>query len=168
MGIAATYKLPATPKKQEITASKQCLILLCKGVWKSPVESASFSYHVSQHGQDPYSSPKFNSAATSFLGFGGNYSASNKSQYIGLEKSIFETRKPKYSPHLSVAPGKSLAVIVAQGWLASARIPEVGTWKKVIRFDFETNQKGNQKVGDYSDLEPNKLQQKSQQRWDET
>ncbi|KAL1320090.1 hypothetical protein HN51_064834 [Arachis hypogaea] len=50
-----------------------------QGVWKPPVESPSFSYR--EHGRDLYPSPKFNSNAAKFLGFGGNISAPNKSIY---------------------------------------------------------------------------------------
>ncbi|XP_061376029.1 auxin response factor 1 [Gastrolobium bilobum] len=52
-----------------------------QGVWKSPVESPSFSYRDPQHGRDLYPSPKFNSTASNFLGFSGKTSASNKSMY---------------------------------------------------------------------------------------
>ena len=54
-------------------------IFCAPGVWKSPVESPPFSYR--EHGRDLYPSPKFNSTAANFLGFGGNISASNKSIY---------------------------------------------------------------------------------------
>ncbi|TKY53849.1 Auxin response factor 1 [Spatholobus suberectus] len=55
-----------------------------QGIWKSPVESSSFSYCDPQHGRGLYPSPKFNSSATNFLGFSGNTSVgppSNKSIY---------------------------------------------------------------------------------------
>ncbi|XP_020220288.1 auxin response factor 1 [Cajanus cajan] len=66
-----------------------------QGVWKSPVESAPFSYRDHQHGRDVYSSPKFNSTATGFLGFGGNCSASNKSIYWS---SRMENSTESFSP----------------------------------------------------------------------
>ncbi|KAK7376399.1 hypothetical protein VNO78_34684 [Psophocarpus tetragonolobus] len=55
-----------------------------QGVWKSPVESTSFSYCDPQHGRGLYPSAKFNSSAANFLGFSGNSSVgspSNKSIY---------------------------------------------------------------------------------------
>ncbi|CAL0309596.1 unnamed protein product [Lupinus luteus] len=52
-----------------------------QGVWKSAVESPTFSYHDPQHRQDLHPSPKFNSTASNLLGFCGNSSASNKSIY---------------------------------------------------------------------------------------
>ncbi|RDY07533.1 Auxin response factor 1 [Mucuna pruriens] len=66
-----------------------------QGVWKSTVESAPFSYRDHQHGRDVYPSPKFNSTATSFIGFGGNCSASNKSIYWS---SRMENSTESFSP----------------------------------------------------------------------
>ncbi|XP_027339705.1 auxin response factor 1-like isoform X2 [Abrus precatorius] len=60
-----------------------------QGVWKSPV------YRDPQHGQDLYPSSKFNSTATSFLGFGGNCSASNMSTYWS---SAMEKTTESFSP----------------------------------------------------------------------
>lgn len=61
------------------------IIFLCApGIWKSPVESTSFSYCDPQHGRGLYPSPKFNSSETNFIGFSGNSSVgppSNKSIY---------------------------------------------------------------------------------------
>ncbi|KAL5171318.1 Auxin response factor 1 [Glycine soja] len=66
-----------------------------QGVWKSPVESAPFSYRDHQHGRDVYPSTNFNSTATGFLGFGGNCSASNKSIYWS---SRIENSTESFSP----------------------------------------------------------------------
>ncbi|WJX21829.1 Arf GTPase arf1, variant 2 [Trifolium repens] len=52
-----------------------------QGIWKSPIESPPFPYRDPQHGRDLYPSSRFSSTATSFLGFGGNSPASNKSIY---------------------------------------------------------------------------------------
>ncbi|KAL3012439.1 hypothetical protein AAZX31_07G253500 [Glycine max] len=55
-----------------------------QGIWKSSVESTSFSYCDPQQGRGLYPSPKFNSSATNFIGFSGNSSVgspSNKSIY---------------------------------------------------------------------------------------
>ncbi|RDY07538.1 Auxin response factor 1, partial [Mucuna pruriens] len=54
-----------------------------QGIWKSPVESTSFSYCDPQLGRGFYPSPKFNSSATNFLGFGNSSVGppSNKSIY---------------------------------------------------------------------------------------
>ncbi|KAH1243948.1 Auxin response factor 1 [Glycine max] len=61
------------------------IIFLCApGIWKSSVESTSFSYCDPQQGRGLYPSPKFNSSATNFIGFSGNSSVgspSNKSIY---------------------------------------------------------------------------------------
>lgn len=59
------------------------LFLCTPGMWKSPVESTSFSYCDPQHGRGLYPSPKFNPSAT-ILGFSGNGFVgppSNKSIY---------------------------------------------------------------------------------------
>ncbi|KAI4298904.1 hypothetical protein L6164_032417 [Bauhinia variegata] len=79
------------------------------GAWKAPVESPPFSYRDPQHGQDLYSSPKFNSTATSFLGFGGNGSlgtGSNNSTYWSnrLENPT-ESLAPKESGEKRQATG---------------------------------------------------------------
>ncbi|KAG4980855.1 hypothetical protein AAZX31_12G154700 [Glycine max] len=66
-----------------------------QGVWKSPVESAPFSYCDHQHGRDVYPSTNFNSTATGFLGFGGNCYASNKSIYWS---SRMENSTESFSP----------------------------------------------------------------------
>ncbi|KAI4296146.1 hypothetical protein L6164_036128 [Bauhinia variegata] len=82
------------------------------GVWKAPAESSPFTYRDSQHGRDLYPSAKFNSAATSFLGFGGNSSlgiVSNNSMYRSnrLENSTesFSPLAPKESGEKRQATG---------------------------------------------------------------
>ncbi|KAL5096239.1 hypothetical protein RYX36_000566 [Vicia faba] len=66
-----------------------------QGIWKSPVESPPFPYRDSQHTRDLYPSPRFSSTATSFLGFGGNSPASNKSIYWS---SRLENSTEPFSP----------------------------------------------------------------------
>lgn len=66
-----------------------------QGIWKSPVDSPPFPYRDPQHGRDLYPSPRFSSTATSFLGFGGNSPASNKSMYWS---SRLENSTEPFSP----------------------------------------------------------------------
>ncbi|QCD80363.1 auxin response factor [Vigna unguiculata] len=54
-----------------------------QGMWKSPIESTTFSFDP-QHRRGLYPSPKFNPSATNFIGFSGNSFVgppSNKSIY---------------------------------------------------------------------------------------
>ncbi|KAL9325463.1 hypothetical protein ACSQ67_006108 [Phaseolus vulgaris] len=81
---------PANPQPTQRNKRARPLILpstmpdsSLQGMWKSPVESTSFSYCDPQHGRGLYPSPKFNPSAT-ILGFSGNGFVgppSNKSIY---------------------------------------------------------------------------------------